>query len=144
MRNGRNEILVNFSLSTLCAPFGQMKSADTRYSLNTCHCRTFGHSAQTHLKMSHSAFGISKIRPENMWELLIQIVYMHFEPLLLCIADSGTCIIICWHIAHAPKRKIAWARAYTVHLSVCQPEWNWASQICDHVYLSMLKRSHTA
>lgn len=60
MRNGRNEILVNFSLSTLCAPFGQMKSADTRYSLNTCHCRTFGHSAQTHLKMSHSAFGISK------------------------------------------------------------------------------------
>lgn len=68
MRNGRNEILVNFSLSTLCAPFGQMKSVVTRYSLNTCHCRPFGHISNVHTRkwvIRHSVLGIFKIWPEK-------------------------------------------------------------------------------
>lgn len=41
---------------------------------------------------------------------------------------------------HAPKQYNA--RRHTVHLSVCQPEWNWANKICDHIYLSMLHRAY--
>lgn len=42
---------------------------------------------------------------------------------------------------HAPKQYNA--RRHTVHLSVCQPEWNWANKICDHIYLSMLHRAYS-
>lgn len=66
--------------------------------------------------------------------------HMQFEALSLCFrqqqplhAFAGT-LNTHTHL-HAKMRTVCRSVGRSVHLSLCQPEWNWANQICDHVYL---------
>lgn len=75
-------------------------------------------------------------------ELLIHIENAYWSDVLLCRSTEQHIHLLAHYThTHAPKQYNA--RCHTVHLSVCQPEWNWANKICDHIYLSMLHRAYS-
>lgn len=122
--------------------FGQMENADKWFSLNTCPLliNTFRkYIANESFEFQHLKCNRAQ-KSNELWAI---------DSNRKCILKR--CVALSFNRAaypftgtlhtHAPKQYNA--RCHTVHLSVCQPEWNWANKICDHIYLSMLHRAYS-